>query len=92
MVVTYGVDNQTSRSIFKALASGTVADGPMTLVLERAKDPKERTNWKPEEIPAESVTKRGGKETNIRRRWILDGKCNVCSVIFRIYIALISRL
>ncbi|CAL6446581.1 unnamed protein product [Bathycoccus prasinos] len=62
MVVTYGVDNQTSRSIFKALASGTVADGPMTLVLERAKDPKERTNWKPEEIPTENVRREAEKK------------------------------
>jgi hypothetical protein len=62
MIVTYGVDNQTSRSIFKALASGTVADGPMTLVLERAKDPKERTNWKPEEIPTENVRREAEKK------------------------------
>jgi hypothetical protein len=62
MVVTYGVDNQTSGSIFKALASGTVADGPMTLVLERAKDPKERTNWKPEEIPTENVRREAEKK------------------------------
>ena len=55
MVVTYGVDNQETRSVFKALASGTIMDGPMTLVLERAKDPNERLDWKPEEIPIEKV-------------------------------------
>ena len=55
MVVTYGVDNQETRSVFKALASGTIMDGPMTLVLERAKDPNERLDWKPEEIPLEKV-------------------------------------
>ena len=55
MVVTYGVDNQETISVFKALASGTIMDGPMTLVLERAKDPNERLDWKPEEIPIEKV-------------------------------------
>jgi hypothetical protein len=62
MVVTYGVDNQETRSVLKALASGTVADGPMTLVLERARDPKERTNWKPEEIPMENVRREAEKK------------------------------
>jgi len=62
MVVTYGVDNQETRSVLKALGSGTVADGPMTLVLERARDPKERTNWKPEEIPMESVRREAEKK------------------------------
>ena len=73
MVVTYGVDNQETRSVFKALASGTIMDGLMTLVLERAKDPNERLDWKPEEIPIEKVreTRKGNKYpsmTAYRRR------------------------
>jgi len=30
--------------------------------LERARDPKERTNWKPEEIPMESVRREAEKK------------------------------
>ena len=50
-VVCYGCNKQTPDNIFKALAAGNSSDGVMTLVLERAKDPEQRMNWKPEEIP-----------------------------------------
>jgi hypothetical protein len=82
MVVTYGCDNQETDSIFKALRLGTVADGAMTLVLERAKIPSKRMNWKPEEIKIDDA-----KLEKERKQITIDNGFSTANVTYLVSLA-----
>ena len=50
-VVLYGADGQSYEKTFAALAQGRVADGPVTLLLERAQAGTPGAEWKPLPVP-----------------------------------------
>ena len=50
-VVLFGADGQSWVKTISALKSGLVADGPVTLLLERDRDPERAKAWTPEELP-----------------------------------------
>ena len=50
-VVLFGADGQSWTKTTSALTSGLVADGPVTLLLERDRDPERAKAWTPEELP-----------------------------------------
>ena len=82
MVVAFGCDNQETDSIFKALRLGTVADGAMTLVLERAKIPSKRMNWKPEEIKIDDA-----KLEKERKQITIDNGFSTANVTYLVSLA-----
>jgi len=53
-VVLYGADGETYQSVFRALTQGLVADGPVTLVLERPLTESPDARWSP--LPVKPTT------------------------------------
>ena len=66
-VVLFGADGQSWVKTISALKSGLVADGPVTLLLERDRDPERAKAWTPEELPKDDPRvppkPQGGKAT-----------------------------
>ena len=52
-VVLFGCDDQPWNKVVGALKAGLVADGPVTLLLERERDEARANAWTPEELDAE---------------------------------------
>lgn len=54
VVVLFGADRQPWSKVVSALKAGLVADGPVTLLLERERDRERAIAWMPEELPPPS--------------------------------------
>ena len=67
-VVLFGADNQPWGKTISALKSGLVADGPVTLILERDRDEARASAWTPEEARATPVGETGNGGETARER------------------------
>lgn len=67
-VVLFGADDQPWGKTISALKSGLVADGPVTLILERDRDEARASAWTPEEARASPVGDTGNAGETARER------------------------
>lgn len=61
-VVLFGCDGQPWNKVVGALKAGLVADGPVTLLLERARDQARADAWTAEEIPSTVTVTENARE------------------------------
>lgn len=67
-VVLFGADDQPWGKTIGALKSGLVADGPVTLILERDRDAARAEAWTPEPTPPPEVEKKRAPRLRLRDR------------------------
>lgn len=66
-VVLFGADDESFEKVFAALRQGLVADGPVSLVLERPLEGSRSATWSPK--PMEPARKQRSEDADEEQRW-----------------------
>lgn len=68
-VVLFGADDEPYDKVFAALRQGLVADGPVSLVLERPLEGSASANWSPKPVEPSEQRKQRSDDPEEEQRW-----------------------